>query len=162
MTSLWQVRLAAGATLLGCVAVLACAAWLKPDPRGYGTHQQFGLGACGMILGTGLPCPTCGMTTAFSHTVRGQWSSAIRAQLGGFLLAIGVALLGLLCGRAVLTGRWPHVPLRVTPFGLSALLLFVLVGGWGLKLALGLADGSLPVRGGVRVQPLPSSAPSRL
>jgi hypothetical protein len=32
-----------GAFLL---AMLAAAAWLQPDPRGFGTHQQLGLPPC--------------------------------------------------------------------------------------------------------------------
>ena len=46
-----------------------------------------------MVVVWGLPCPTCGMTTAFAHTVRGRWLAAARAQPAGFVAAIATALL---------------------------------------------------------------------
>jgi hypothetical protein len=70
------------ATMLLCIALL-----LKPSAEGIGTHQQLGLPACGWVAAADIPCPTCGMTTAWSHTVRGQLPSAFMAQPLGMLLA---------------------------------------------------------------------------
>ena len=47
-------RIWAVVVMLVCLSVLGVAAWLKPDPRGFGTHQQLGLGKCGMLVTTGL------------------------------------------------------------------------------------------------------------
>ena len=60
---------------------------LAPSPSGRGTHRQLGFPPCSILSLTKTPCPTCGMTTSFSHFVRGEWASAIRANSSGFLLA---------------------------------------------------------------------------
>lgn len=76
--------------LLGGFAV---ARSLQPDPRGYGTHQQVGLPECTIRLMFSRPCPGCGMTTCFSHFVRGDFLLAARANLAGLLLAILCAMM---------------------------------------------------------------------
>jgi hypothetical protein len=134
--------------LLACGAILALAAWLEPDPRGYGTHQRLGFGKCGMLITTGLPCPTCGMTTAFAYTVRGRPIRAFLAQPAGFLLAL--ATVGCAAGAAWVTvsGRMPRLPLPfVTPYRLFFALLAVLIGSWAFKIVFGLLTGALPDRG---------------
>jgi len=65
---------------------------LTPSRTGRGTHQQLGLPPCTILSLTNTPCPACGMTTSFSHFVRGQWASAIRVNTSGFLLACGCVL----------------------------------------------------------------------
>jgi hypothetical protein len=111
---------AAGAGLLG---MLAIAAVLKPSPLGHGTHQQLGLPPCTFWVLLGRPCPTCGMTTAWAHLVRGQWHDACRANAGGTLLAIlAMAAAPWLLGSA-LRGNW----LGVSPSGrVAAVLLTIL------------------------------------
>ncbi len=135
------------ALLAGAGALLAVAVWLEPDPRGYGTHERLGSGPCGMLVVTGLPCPTCGMTTAFSHTVRGHWVRAFLAQPAGFLLALGtVGLAGVSLWTLVL-GRWPRFRWWViSPYYVFMGLLVLLVGAWAFKIAVGLANGTLPYR----------------
>lgn len=129
-------------------AVLAVAIRLRPDPRGWGTHQQLSAAPCGMILVTGLPCPTCGMTTAFAHTVRGQLIRAFWAQPTGMILALATIAATLVSAVVLVTGRPPRWPTRyVTPFAVFFTLLALLLGGWAFKLAVGLLDGSLPIRG---------------
>ena len=120
---------------------------LTPDPRGYGTHEQLGSAPCGFLLVTGYPCPTCGMTTAFCHAVRGRWLAAVRVQPAGFVFALATALAGILGACALLVGRWPGWVFRwLNSPWLFVGLLTVLLGGWASKLALGLIDGTLPVR----------------
>jgi hypothetical protein len=139
--------LAAGLVGMVCAGILGLAAWLPPDARGYGTHQRLGFGPCGVILTTGYPCPTCGMTTAFSWTVRGRVLSAIRAQVGGFVLALATIATLAACVWTVVSGRVPPLPyLALSPYRLLAALLILLFGGWGLKLLVGLMDGTLPIR----------------
>lgn len=100
-----------------------------------------------MIVKTGFPCPTCGMTTAFSHTVRGSWLSAMYAQPAGFVLALATVAGLLLSARMALTGRLPRALLddRIV-FRLFMALLVLLVVGWAFKLSAGFLDGTLPVR----------------
>jgi len=75
------------------IALLLMAMWLRPSPLGYGTHQQLGLPPCTILLWFGVPCPSCGGTTAFAHFVRGQWGSALRANAASCLFA-GVCAIG--------------------------------------------------------------------
>src|SRR6476646_7286074 len=49
-----------------CLAVLLVAARLNPDPAGESTHTQLGMNRCQFLAQTGLPCPSCGMTTSFA------------------------------------------------------------------------------------------------
>lgn len=127
-------------------ALVSIAVYLKPDNRGFGTHQQLGFGACGWLVTTGLPCPSCGMTTAFANTVRGRLLQAAYAQPAGFLLAvcallaIPISLWTLVTGRLRRT-RFPWL----TPMQIFALGMGVFLGGWAFKIAVGLLDGSLPV-----------------
>jgi ABC-type transport system involved in cytochrome c biogenesis permease component len=68
--------------------VLGLSRALVPDPRGYGTHAQFGLRPCAFATLTGRLCPTCGMTTAFAWFVRGRIDRSWRANPAGCLLAV--------------------------------------------------------------------------
>jgi hypothetical protein len=74
------------------VAGFALAAWLQPDPRGFGTHQQLGFPPCSFRLIFGQICPTCGGTTCFALFVRGEWQAALRANPAIFLFAMSCAL----------------------------------------------------------------------
>jgi len=76
-------------------AVVGAAAWLQPDARGFGTHQQLGLPPCMFEAYTHVPCPGCGLTTSFAHMAHGHLLQAFGAHLMGpflFLLTLGVAV----------------------------------------------------------------------
>lgn len=79
-------------------AVLVTAMVVSPDPVGHGTHTQLGLPPCGFLLATGLPCPGCGLTTAFAHMIRLQVGGAFDANPFGVLLfcvtVVGVGVSG--------------------------------------------------------------------
>lgn len=138
-------RLVAALLLLICLGILGLAAYLRPDPRGWGTHAQLGTGPCGMLIMTGYPCPTCGMTTAFAHFVRGQWLRAFWVQPAGFVFALGTAALALGCVWTLVRGRWPAIRLPwLTPYRLFAGLLVLLLGGWAFKIVVGLITGTVP------------------
>jgi hypothetical protein len=89
----WWVRgtlLALGAAL---TAVFAVALWLRPydefgRPALMGTHQQMGLPPCVFYTLTGLPCPSCGMTTSFALLMHGDPGNSLRANAAGTLLAV--------------------------------------------------------------------------
>lgn len=87
-------------------SVLALARWLQPDPRGFGTHTQLGLPPCAFHALTGLPCPTCGLTTSFAYMARWQITSSIAANpLGLPLFALTVIALVVALGGVV--RAWP-------------------------------------------------------
>ncbi len=90
---------------LGAIGLLVVAAWLTPSQDGVGTHKQLGLPQCGWILATDLTCPTCGMTTAFSHTVRGDVIAAIKTQPFGMLLAVFVSIFAFVSLSIAFTGK---------------------------------------------------------
>ncbi len=76
--------------IVGCGCVLTgffAASKVDPDPRGFGTHQQFGLPPCSFRQFLGIPCPSCGGTTCVSHFVRGQWVHSIKSNVAVFCLA---------------------------------------------------------------------------
>ncbi|MBI4576046.1 MAG: DUF2752 domain-containing protein [Planctomycetes bacterium] len=118
---------------LAAASVLGLALRLDPDPRGLGTHEQLGLLPCGFHALTGLPCPSCGMTTAFALAVRGRLGPAFLAQPAGALLYAATALGGTACALAAAVG-YPllgQVHDRL-PWRASVLAgLGVLVGSWG-------------------------------
>ncbi|MDG2423642.1 MAG: DUF2752 domain-containing protein [Phycisphaerales bacterium] len=111
------------------LALLVIAATLQPADAGLGTHRALGLPECNWISTMDLPCPTCGMTTAFSHTVRGHWIQAFRAQPLGLVFCIVAAM-------AVLGGLW--TALTGAPLGSLVTAVWNRWWGWGL-VALALA-----------------------
>ena len=76
----WQKRLVAAGLAVATGVVLAIAAVLTPDASGAGTHKQLGLPACSWISTVGMPCPTCGYTTSFTHAAHGDLGGAFVTQ----------------------------------------------------------------------------------
>lgn len=128
-------RLLAAAVAIGCLSLLVVAAFLPPSPDGLGTHTQLGLQQCGFLLRTGLPCPSCGMTTSFAWFVRGNIVASFYVQPMGMILA-------LLCGMSfwtsayvAVTGRPVYRLVSSLPpkYHLFPLLVFALMA-WGWKI----------------------------
>ncbi|MGD2108511.1 MAG: DUF2752 domain-containing protein [Phycisphaerae bacterium] len=141
-----RARLIGAAVFVGCVLILGLAARLEPASAGFGSHQQMGLPPCSMLVIVGYPCPTCGMTTAFAHTVRGQLLSAFRAQPAGLFLALSTILAAGLAVSTMLTGRvWAVNWYRISPTWLVIGLVVLIVGGWVFKIIMGIVTGTLPV-----------------
>lgn len=77
----------------GALAVLVAARAVTPSAAGIGTHRMLGLPPCAFYAWSGLPCPTCGLTTAFAHAARLQLGASLRAHpLGLPLFALTLAL----------------------------------------------------------------------
>lgn len=127
-------RLVAIALALVLAAPLVVAATLEPAAGGLGTHRQLGLPACGWPVAFGLPCVTCGMTTAFAHAVRGELLASLWAQPAGALLAFLSALGVVVCGWDAVSGRPVHALLTPLLRGRTAWVAAgVLVAAWGWK-----------------------------
>lgn len=135
-TSLWTLRGVAAASSVACATPLVVACMLVPSTTGMDTHRQLGLPACGWPSAFGIPCFTCGMTTAFALSVRGRFLAALQAQPAGFALACAAAL-GVVVGAWVAaSGRPVHRFLQPLVTGRLALVaLAVLLLGWGWKFA---------------------------
>jgi len=129
-------RLCYAAVLAITVAIFATAWRLRPDPRGLGTHEQLGLPPCGFYLSTGLPCPTCGVTTAFvwfahGHPLKALAVQPVGAAAGAALTAVAVlAVAGLLTGRVVKANLTRRAKISLL---IGAFVFFVL--SWLYKLA---------------------------
>jgi hypothetical protein len=79
--------------LLATWPVVALSFWLRPDARGFGTHQQLGLPPCSFEAVTRVPCPGCGLTTSFTNAAHLHVVDAFRAHLmGPLLFALTVAV----------------------------------------------------------------------
>jgi hypothetical protein len=97
---------------VGLVAVFATAWHIVPyaeDGSALRTssHRQLGLPPCTFLEVTGVPCPSCGMTTSFALLVRGDVANSMWANWVGTLLAVFCMLVipwtvvSVLLGRAV-------------------------------------------------------------
>ena len=84
--------------------VLGLAAWLEPAEAGLGTHTQLNMPPCAWILAADIPCPTCGMTTAFAHAAEGDLVSAFVAQPMGAVLAVVTAVILVVGTYTAVTG----------------------------------------------------------
>lgn len=120
-----------------CLAVIVTALQLRPSPEGVGTHQNMGLLACSMLATTGIPCPSCGMTTSFAWFFKGHLLASLYVQPAGFLaayLTIVVACFSLYEG---LTGRPIHRMLRfVAPRWALISGVAIVLAAWGWKIAI--------------------------
>jgi NADH:ubiquinone oxidoreductase subunit 6 (subunit J) len=92
------------AALLAAVIVLTLACLLRPDPRGFGTHEHLFLPPCMFLRITHLPCPFCGMTTGLAHMARGEAVDAALCNPGAPLLFALTCLGGVLSVRALVVG----------------------------------------------------------
>jgi hypothetical protein len=137
-------RVVAAGLALGAATVLGIAASLQPSPNGVGTHQALGLAPCSWVASFGMPCPSCGFTTAFSHAAHGSLWAAVRVQPMGALLALLTAATLVVGAFVALTGsRVGHeLGARITP---RAMLVLACIGlaSWGYKIAL--MRGALPL-----------------
>ncbi|MBI5722863.1 MAG: DUF2752 domain-containing protein [Planctomycetes bacterium] len=139
------VRLRGFIIAMPCLGLLAVAAILSPSGLGHGTHTDLKLPACGFLARTGYPCPTCGMTTAFAAMMHGRFGLAFGAQPFGAVLAIVVSCLAL-AGLAELFTAKSILHLLRPGYWMLWAGLAALIVGWALKIVIGLASGSLPVR----------------
>ena len=119
---------------LAGLAVLTTARWLEPSPYGVGTHTELGLPPCTMLQLSGMPCPSCGMTTAFAFVVRGRLFSAIHVQPAGTALAITTLIITILALECAISGRfWYLNPLRLPVHRLLLAFVVLICLSWGYK-----------------------------
>ncbi len=73
-------------------AALAVARCLHPSATGVGTHVQLGLPPCRFLAITGIPCPSCGLTTSFAFAAHLEFGRAFIASPFGLLLFFAMFL----------------------------------------------------------------------
>jgi hypothetical protein len=129
---------------MACLSILVLAAKLPPSPSGVGSHRALGLQSCNFLETTGLPCPSCGMTTSFSWFVRGNLLASFYVQpMGAAVAAITACCVwgGLYVAA---TGRPAYRLLRLVParyYLLPLLTLGVLAWAWKVAIHVNGLDG---------------------
>ena len=119
---------------LGSGSLLMVAAMLSPSEKGLGTHQQLMLPECGWITSFDLPCPTCGMTTAFSHAANGNLPASFLTQPLGALLALATAIAFLSGMFVAFTGsRIGSMFGRLWTYRTGWIIAGLVVVSWGYK-----------------------------
>ncbi len=118
---------------VGLVAVFALAFWLNPYKDGKvwleETHRQLGMAPCTFKFLTGLPCPSCGMTSSFALLVRADLWHSVQANFVGTLLAlfclalIPWSLISACTGRLAWIRSFEFVLVRLVVGFLALLLL---------------------------------------
>lgn len=122
---------------LGLASVLILAFLLEPDPRGLGTHERLMLRPCNFYEATGLPCPSCGMTTAFASMAHGQIGRAFLAQpLGALGFVICLVLLPIALGAAISGKNLFGVFAGLPWYRLSWALGVLFVAAWVFKIVV--------------------------
>jgi len=117
--------------------VLAIARWLHPAANGYGTHQQLGLPPCAFFKLTGIPCPSCGLTTSFAHAARLHLYQAFITQPFGViafcLTVISIPLFAWLIRRRI---AWKEVIHARGVDVMLYLLIAIYLISWLYKIAV--------------------------
>lgn len=132
----FSTRLIALVVMTGGIGLFIVAASLTPPAEGFGAHRQLGYAPCSFPMLLGIPCPTCGMTTAFAHAVRGRLISAFHTQPAGLLLAFTAAIGTMIAAAVLITGRaWRINWYRLAPVRVAVAIGVTLLAAWAYKLA---------------------------
>ena len=126
-------RRKAAVASLGAAAILLAAWLVVPDARGLGTHEKLFLLPCVFHKLTGLPCPFCGMTTAFALMACGQLAPAFAAHVLG-PLAYLVTWAVLLAGIGGLVREREPLPRVLFSEPAGRIILALLLAGWAVNL----------------------------
>lgn len=122
-------RLTCGVLVMCTALVLGLSFGLAPSPDGWGTHQRLWLPPCMFHTLTGLPCPFCGMTTAFTLMSRGKLGAAFAAHPLGPLLYAATWVVLALSVWGLVTGRFPF-PHWVLSWRFSRAVLMGILAAW--------------------------------
>ena len=119
------------------LALLVLGGLLRPDPRGWGTHEQLGFRPCLPMRKWNFPCPGCGVTTSIALVAHGSLLAALRAQpfgLVAFVTSLAGAAWGLV-GHARGRDLRAELPRVVTRRSVSVLATLALLA-WIYKIAV--------------------------
>jgi hypothetical protein len=140
-TATW-VRVTLLAVACGWTIVFGIAAWLNPyhedgSARKMETHRQLRLPACTFKEVTGLPCPSCGMTTSFALLIHGDPVNSLQANwVGTLLAAFGLVLVPWSVVSAVRRRPLFVVAIDEALIRVMFVFLVLMMVRWGIVLAL--------------------------
>lgn len=135
----WSQRLLLVLCGAAVLLLLLLAASLRPNPRGFGTHEQLGLAPCTFQTLFGLRCPSCGMTTAWAHVARGRFAQAVRCSFTGTVLAWTALCVAPWALSSGLRGWWVGVePNDLVVLGICFAVCVLALGEWAIRLVLSL------------------------
>ncbi len=114
------------------VPALFCVAWFLPRfPR------IEAIPTCAVRHFLGVPCPGCGLTTAFIALMRGEIRTSIDAHPLGIIIALWLVSLFGRALFAVIVGRWPRTLLTQGQRDfLIAVFLGALILQWAVHLVI--------------------------
>jgi hypothetical protein len=99
------------------------------------THLALRLLPCEFLRVTGLPCPSCGMTTSFSFFVRGNWLASFYVQPMGFVIALLCAMVFWSALFIALTAKPAHRLLYILPAMYYVIgLMSIGIAAWAWKI----------------------------
>lgn len=135
------VRLLLVLMAAGLAVVFVVAARLNPYKDGRvwleETHRQMGFPPCTFKAVTGLPCPSCGMTSSFTLLAHGDPVNSLRANFVGTFLAIALLVMGPWLVACALRGRWLLLRNVERALALGVLALVILLfARWGMVLLM--------------------------
>jgi hypothetical protein len=117
-------------------ALLFIARLLRPSADGFGTHRQLGLPPCAFLHFTGIPCPSCGLTTSVAHAARLHFYESVITQPFGFVVFL-IAILSIPLSIYFIYRRvpWPKLAnLRGRKFA-ACLMIILFLLSWLYKIA---------------------------
>lgn len=122
---------------LGSFAILVIGARLTPNPGGLGTHLSMGFQPCQFLYRTGMPCPTCGMTTSVTYLAHGHLLASLWVQPMGTVVGLACAAAFWIGLYTAATGRQAMRLLHTLPTGYYVLyIMFFAIAAWGWKIVL--------------------------
>ncbi len=110
-------------------ALLIGAAILTPAADGYGTHRSMLVVPCIFRTITHIPCPFCGLTTAYAHMARLQIGPAFGAHVLGPLAYLFTWAAGL-WGLYALAARSRVIPAWMSSKRGTTIFLLIVAAGW--------------------------------
>ena len=124
----WLDRIVSLVILFTGLSFVTILSLVTPDPRGYGTHVRLGMAPCSWAAGGGLPCPTCGVTTAACHLVHLSPFKAVMIHPFGAALAAAGIWLTLVAGaclvrRSSFVDKFARLPYGTLSFWALGLFL---------------------------------------
>jgi hypothetical protein len=123
--------------LMVCVAAILVGRSLRPSPSGIGTHTELGFPPCGFYTITGIPCPTCGVTTAFVLATHLRFKDSLLTQPVGLLTFIVVCSAGICMVGLLLTGRsFLKLKVKVNAYTIAIPILGFIFLCWVYKIII--------------------------